>query len=69
MTKRLIRRERPGRSLQLLFEPRDLWVGIYWNRNHVVWGSVIEVYICLVPMLPIRFAWTRVNRMRRGDAL
>lgn len=54
---------------KLLFEPRDLWVGIYWNRQSTLvferdfkYGSEIiiwDVYICLVPMLPLRLMWRR----------
>jgi hypothetical protein len=49
-------------SVWLKFEPRDLWVGVYWN----VTGAQelpnplkrrIDVYICLVPMLPIHIRW------------
>lgn len=39
-------------SIKLLFEPRDLWIGVYWNcegRDHLF------VYVCLLPLLPIRF--------------
>lgn len=44
------------------FEPRDIWIGVYWNREldyadagAQVWTN--EVYVCLLPMLPIRFMW------------
>lgn len=45
---------RPGRaiSISLLFEPRDLWVGVYWDKG----VSSLLVYICLVPVLPIKIA-------------
>jgi hypothetical protein len=35
---------------RLLFEPRDLWVGIYWNRPV---RRALQVYVCIVPMLPL----------------
>ena len=35
--------------LSLVFEPRDLWVGVY-----VAYGAV---YVCLIPCLPVR--WER----------
>lgn len=61
------------------FEPRDLWVGIYWNRGEaglamdpwakkdrdafrrlaglvVAW---VDVYVCLVPAIPLRLRWIR----------
>lgn len=38
-------------SVKLLWEPRDLWVGVYWD-----WHSKSEwfIYICLFPCFPIR---------------
>jgi hypothetical protein len=30
----------------LLLEPRDCWVGVYWDSTYV--------YICLLPCLPLR---------------
>lgn len=40
-------------NVSLKFEPRDLWIGVYWNRPY--WG--LEVYICIVPCLPIKLTW------------
>ena len=54
--------------LRILFEPRDLWVGIYikepWHEGHL--GIRKAVYICLVPMLPIYIEWgsKRIKRRR-----
>jgi hypothetical protein len=44
-------------SVRLLFEPRDLWVGAYWNRQRerCEW----MVYVCLIPCLPIRIHFSR----------
>lgn len=41
-------------KVKIYFEPRDLWIGVYWDRK----GSILtHVYVCLVPCLPIRFTW------------
>lgn len=37
----------------LHFEPRDFWVGVFWDRDEYV----NEVYVCPLPMLCIRFLW------------
>lgn len=46
----------PRREVQVrwLFEPRDLWVGVYWDIGSKAMYSKLSVYICLLPMLPIR---------------
>lgn len=35
---------------EVLFEPRDLWIGFYWKR----YPKALEIYTCLIPMLPWR---------------
>jgi hypothetical protein len=46
------------------WEPRDVWVGIYWDvtRERAMGADtgirVTHVYVCLVPCFPIRMAWT-----------
>lgn len=39
-------------SVSLILEPRDLWVGVYWNTR----AGFTEVYTCAIPCLPIRVA-------------
>ena len=43
--------------VRVYWEPRDCWIGVYWDRKPThdirklfVW----DVYICLVPCIPIR---------------
>jgi hypothetical protein len=48
--------------LELLFEPRDLWVGVYWTRPpQVNWKHAVDVYVCVLPCLPLKI-------MLRGSA-
>lgn len=35
------------------FEPRDLWLGVYWNWRVLALADVLDVYVCLVPTLPL----------------
>ena len=41
------------------FEPRDLWVGVYWRENQVELRPGLQIYICIVPAIVIRLsiAW------------
>lgn len=43
-------------EVKVIFEPRDLWVGLYWDRSVLPSGNfgVYVLYFCIVPMLPIR---------------
>lgn len=42
----------------LEFEPRDLWIGIYWDINHskehTTYGfRYLHIYICIIPCFPL----------------
>lgn len=36
-------------SISIKFEPRDLWIGVFWTFD-----DCLKIYICIVPTLPIR---------------
>lgn len=40
-----------GSSAALEWEPRDVWVGVYWRRSRG--RGVLDVYVCVLPCLPI----------------
>ena len=42
-------------SVEVFVEPRDIWIGLYWKR----YPKAIDVYVCFLPMLPIKvyFQW------------
>jgi hypothetical protein len=48
--------------LSLLWEPRDLWVGVYWTRCEGMyeagwgWSYALDVYVCVLPCIPLRVA-------------
>lgn len=46
-------------KISVKFEPRDVWIGVYWNLSKSVESSYRQlwVYICIVPMLPICMHW------------
>jgi len=42
-------------GIRLLFEPRDLWVGVYWDLR----PKELRIYVCFLPCLPILITVTR----------
>jgi hypothetical protein len=45
--------------LHVVFEPRDCWVGIYWDRWRGTFSHGWDVYLCIVPCLPIHLFLNR----------
>ena len=39
-------------NLKLKFEPRDVWIGLYWNYNAGP-PNELDLYLCLVPFFPL----------------
>lgn len=50
-------------EIKLIFEPRDLWVGLYWDKKAMSSGKpwVLTLYFCLIPMLPLRIKVTTIK--------
>jgi hypothetical protein len=46
-------------ALRLIWEPRDLWVGVFWNHSADRGARWTLIYVCLVPALPICLAIRR----------
>lgn len=47
-------------SISLMWEPRDMWVGLFWDKK--VWTTSVPErtwYFCLIPCLPIRLKLVR----------
>jgi hypothetical protein len=45
-------------ALALLWEPRDLWVGVYVHGGYWEGGQYRRrLYVCLLPALPVRLDW------------
>lgn len=41
-------------KVHILFEPRDLWIGVYWDRQR-------GIYLCIIPCFPIHITFTRAS--------
>lgn len=64
----LLLKARGAPQIDLLWEPRDLWVGVYWKRGeqavHYIPGRVVledhlSIYVCLIPCFPIKLLWSQ----------
>ncbi len=42
-------------EVSLEFKVQDCWIGVYW----AVRKAGVDVWICLLPMLPIHVRWYR----------
>lgn len=56
-------------TVALIFEPRDLWLGIYWNPVESLMGNwiALDVYVCVLPCLPILLTWGVPRDRRTGN--
>ncbi len=51
-----------------MFEPRDIWVGVYvkepfWKG----WSKRQQVYVCILPFCPILIEWEITSAMAEMD--
>lgn len=46
--------------LELKFEPRDLWIGVYWKYRRSIESRTrwFDLYICILPTLLIHIMFT-----------
>jgi hypothetical protein len=47
------------RGVRVLFEPRNIWIGVYWTERFWVNGPGLDIYICLLPCFPLLLRWAR----------
>ena len=52
-------------NVMLLFEPKDIWVGVYWSMSC---NWILDIYICILPLLPIRLNFMRAHETYYEDA-
>ncbi len=37
------------------WKPQDLWIGAYWRKTQGDYCKRLDVWICLIPMLPFHY--------------
>lgn len=48
------------RFLRLEWKPQDCWVGAYWH--HSMNYQRFDLWVCLLPMIPIHYEWRMWER-------
>lgn len=46
-------------DIRLKFEPRDLWIGIYWNTLELCGLRRFDIYFTLIPCFPLNIRAVR----------
>lgn len=46
--------------LRLEFKPQDCWIGVYWRTKN----DWVDVWVCVLPMVPLHIYWTRRRSWR-----
>jgi hypothetical protein len=39
------------------FKPADCWIGVFWSRGEDEPPSLLHVWVCLLPMLPLHLVY------------
>jgi hypothetical protein len=55
-------------KIGIKFEPRDLWIGWYWDKQPGIMISyMLYIYWCIIPMFPISFIIRGPRKIMIGD--
>lgn len=42
------------------FKKEDCWIGFFWRvSSDICLGDTVDLWICLLPMVPLRLTWKR----------
>lgn len=47
------------------WNPADCWVGAFWKRGGRPGFRRLDVWVCLLPMVPLHFGWQEIWRKDR----
>ncbi len=54
--------DRPMLKVQVEWEPRDVWIGLFWHKTVLA----VHLYICLIPLMPLHVMWARPRLKGEG---
>jgi hypothetical protein len=64
---------RLNEPIKIWFEPRDIWVGVYWKHKDIRGEMfVTDIYVCVLPMLPMLISvvvWRKSAQLKRAADL
>jgi hypothetical protein len=43
------------RKLRIEWKPQDCWLGVFWKRSRILHGEQFDVWVCVIPMLPVHY--------------
>lgn len=58
--------------MKIKFEPRDIWIGLYWCKGSRVTSMEVDYqiyifFVCIVPCFPIIIQWNKnIKPQHRG---
>jgi hypothetical protein len=50
-------------KIELIWEPRDLWIGIFWRNMGDCSKTVLHAYVCFIPCVPIHI---RIKKLKKS---
>lgn len=59
MSKELMGISRTDWSITLIFEPRDIWIGVYWDWKIDYFCNRYFIYFTLIPTIVIRLVFDK----------
>lgn len=45
------------------FKLADMWVGAFWRKEANYWVTVYDVWVCLIPCVPLHITLRKDNRV------
>lgn len=46
-------------TARIELQPHDLWIGVFWKRYRLAATWRYDLWLCIVPVLPVHLRWHR----------